>query len=396
MNIVIATPVMQEENSPFRHLFRDILNSFLEEGHHLTRLAAYAGKADKGFTLGMQNPDIRYILFRRGKHSKNGILKRYLSDSLIQIRMAVRILTLGGMNSLFEDVSYSSVWSVLAARIKGLKIVSMVQDVWPDNAVQSGLLRQNSLIQKYFEQQQRYVYRHSHRIICISDDIKAFLISKGVGEKKISVVYNWGYSEDIVDIPWEKNEFVKKFMLDKNLFYAVYAGNIGWMQNVDIVVEAANLLRDKRDIHFLIVGDGARREEIRLLIQRYALRNVTLLPMQPSALALHIYSAAGANVIPLVPGAVRTALPSKTGICMSCGKPVIICADPYSHLGRMIRDARAGYVLSACDPEALAQTVLQCQQENKEYQNGVHNCYRTWFTPVNALAYARILSEVAP
>lgn len=395
MNIVIATPALLSPGNPFYHLFRDILESFLKEGHHITRLATRTGTADNNFTLGIDSPGIRYILFKRSERSKKSIIMRYLSDTLIQIQMAVRILALGGIDAMFEDVSYSSFWSVMAAKLRGLKIVSMVQDVWPDNAVQSGLLGGKSFIRKYFEARQRYVYRNSHRIICISEDIKTFLASKGTEEKKISVVYNWGYSEDIVDIPWEQNEFVRKFQLDKHFFYAVYAGNIGWMQNLDILVEASRILKNNHDVHFLIVGDGARREDIQKMIQSYALGNITLLPMQPSALAVHIYSAAGVNIIPLIPGAIKTALPSKTGICLSCGKPVIVCADPDSHFCRLIKSSQAGQVLSASDPKALAQAILECSKEGNTSCPGAYRCYKTWFTPGNALQYARILGEMA-
>ena len=69
--------------------------------------------------------------------------------------------------------------------------------------------------------------KHADRIICISDDMKDFISSKGVDEKKIEVIYNWGYSDEVVDIAWEDNEFVKKYSLDKTKFYAIYAGNIG-------------------------------------------------------------------------------------------------------------------------------------------------------------------------
>ena len=86
----------------------------------------------------------------------------------------VKILKNIEADILFEDVSYFSIWSVKAAKKKGMRIVSMLQDVWPDNAVQSGLIKDKSLVYKYFESWQRKVYKISDKLICISDDMKAF------------------------------------------------------------------------------------------------------------------------------------------------------------------------------------------------------------------------------
>ena len=85
---------------------------------------------------------------------------------------------------MFEDVCYSSFWTVRAAKSKGMKVVSMLQDVWPDNAVQSGLIKEKSLLYKYFEMWQQVVYKKSDKMICISHDMKEFIKLKGISEKK--------------------------------------------------------------------------------------------------------------------------------------------------------------------------------------------------------------------
>ena len=105
----------------------------------------------------------------------------------------------------------------------------MLQDVWPDNAVQSGLIKQGGLLYRFFEAWQRYVYKRADKLICISDDMKEFIVSKGVEEQKIKVIYNWGYSDDTVNIPWEENKFVKKYDLGRDFaVYAVILENAEW------------------------------------------------------------------------------------------------------------------------------------------------------------------------
>lgn len=290
MKIAIATPILYNATSPFNHLFKDIIGGFLDAGYKVVRFVAVRDDKEEDYKYGYEN--IEYFKYKRKESSHSNIISRYIRDTLTNIREARGIMK-SDADVLFEDVSYSSFWSVRAAKKKGMRVIAMLQDVWPDNAVQSHIISERSFLYKFFEMWQKLVYKYADRLICISDDMKDFIISKGVPSDKIDVVYNWGYSDDVVDIPWEKNEFVKKYNLDKNKFYAIYAGNIGKMQNVEIVVNAAKELQNREDIQFLIIGDGVRKEVIEEMAT--GLKNVIMLPMQPSELATHIYSAAAAQ-----------------------------------------------------------------------------------------------------
>lgn len=354
MKIAIATPVLFDKVSPFNHLFKDILGGFLDAGYEVTRFVAVRNDEEDEFKYGYDN--IRYIKYRRKESEHGNIVSRYIRDTITNIREAHGVKK-SDASVLFEDVSYSSFWVVRTAKKRGMRVVAMLQDVWPDNAVQSGLIRKDGALYKYFEIWQQYVYRNADKIICISDDMKDFVISKGVDEKKIEVIYNWGYSDETVDIAWEDNEFVKKYNLSKDVFYAIYAGNIGKMQNVEIVVRAAMLLQDRKDIHFLIVGDGARKDTIEVMAR--GLENVTILPMQPSEIAPHIYSAAGVNIIPLVAGGTKTAMPSKTGVILSCGQPVIFTFGSMSRFSEMISACQAGISVDADSPQLLSNAISQ-------------------------------------
>lgn len=355
MKIVIATPILYNPTSPFNHLFKDIIGGFLDDGNQVIRLVAVENESETAYKYGYEGKNIEYKLFKRKNSDHGNIISRYIRDTLTNIREAIGILKLKDVDVLFEDVSYSSFWSVKAAKIKGIKVVAMLQDVWPDNAVQSHIISDGSILYKYFEMWQKPVYKYADKLICISDDMKNFIVSKGVSADKIEVIYNWGYSDEIVDIPWEENEFVKKYSLDRDRFYAIYAGNIGKMQNVEIIVNAAKKLQDRRDIQFLIIGDGVRREVIKEMAA--GMSNITMLPMQPSKLATHIYSAAGVNIIPLVTGGTKTAMPSKTGVVLSCGQPVVFCFDSSERFKHAVVNNGAGIVVNPEKPAELASQI---------------------------------------
>lgn len=362
MKIVIVTPILYDKSSPFNHLFKDMIEAWLSEGHEITRIVACESLNEVGYKMGIESDKISYIPVLRKRAKKSSVISRYISDTLTNIKMARKIKKVKGAELLIEDVCYCSYWSVKKAKKKKMKVVALLQDVWPDNAVASGLIGQGGLIYKFFEFWQKKVYKKSDKIICISADMKQFIIDKGVKESKLQVIHNWGYTDDTVDISWEENEFVKKYQLDEDVFYAIYAGNIGRMQNVELIIRTAKQLKDKQNIRFLIIGDGVNKESIEQLAKQECLENVIFLPMQPKELATSVYSAASVNLIPLVEGGIKTALPSKTGVVLSCGKPVAVCVDKDSEFSKLILDNECGVAVCPTDEDQLAQAIVDISQ----------------------------------
>lgn len=389
MKVLVATPILFDKTSPFNHLFADILASLVENGHQVTRLLAVENEIAEEQLFGLATENVPV---QRKAAAHGNIITRYINDSLTNFRMARKIRR-SGAEVLFEDASYSSHFAVRAAKKAGMQVVTMLQDVWPDNAVQSGLLTEGSLLYRFFEFFQQYVYKHSDRLICISDDMKAFLVSKGVPAEKISVIYNWGYSDDVVSISWDENAFVKKYDLSSDLFYAIYAGNIGRMQNLELVVEAAALLQAKKDIRFLIIGTGAREENIRQLVAEKDLTNVEFLPFQPSELATSVYSAAGVNLIPLVKGGTKTALPSKTGVVLSCGRPAIFTFGEGTTFSNMLIACGAGISVDPEDPKKLAAAIEKLAEERSSDPEPAYGVFRKLFTrSTNMQKYCDIIT----
>lgn len=387
MNIIMATPLLYEKTSPFNHLLKDIIEGILDDGNEMIRIVACENEKEQDYKMDIRHDHISYIKIKRKRTLKGNIIKRYILDNITNLRMAIWILRLHTGDILLEDISYASIWTVLAAKVKGMKVISMLQDVWPDNAVLSGLISRTGILYLVFEFFQRWVYNKSDRIICISPDMKRFVQKKGIAESKIKVIYNWGYSDIPVKISWEENKFVKKFHLNKEYFYAVYAGNIGKMQNVESILVAAEKLKDISYIKFLIIGDGVNRCNIEK--KAAGLTNVTLLPMQPPELAVHIYSAATVNLIPLIPGGLQTAMPSKVGVCLSCGKPILFCSDALSDFSDLLDQYQAGY---SVEPGQLAFKLKELSKDTKIRYMQKWDLYEKYFSrDKNIKKYVEIL-----
>lgn len=247
--------------------------------------------------------------------------------------------------------------------IKKAIVTYNVQDILPYNLSYSGKLKKNSLVFKVLAAVQRYGYNHADHIITISEDMKDTLVSDGVDASKIEVVYNWSYQ----DAPYENVDLAPvSHMFNKNYFNVVYAGNIGVMQNVDIVIETAKLMKDDDSVRFHIIGNGVYKEKLEAKAKEYGIKNISFWPMQPSELAPAIYSAADVNVIPLVKDVFRTALPSKTATCFACGKPVVFAIGKESKFGQKVMKETGCPVVESDDAKELADAINAARQGRVE------------------------------
>lgn len=263
-----------------------------------------------------------------------------------------------------------------------------VQDIFPENAAYIGSVK--GIVYKIFSAEQRYAYRHADQIITISEDMKELLIEKGADSQKTDVVYNWSYTDNLYRYEDVYNEKIAKY-LSTGKFNVVYAGNIGAMQNVDVVVETAKLMQDEEDVHFHIFGDGMYKE--RLQHEAEGLSNISFWPMQPSELAPSIYAMADVNVIPLATNIYRTALPSKTATCIACQKPIIFCIGKESKFGKWMSNEAGFYVLGSCDAEKLVDAIRKVEKNRIVINNG--ELYKKTFSrTANSKRYAELIVGV--
>lgn len=234
-----------------------------------------------------------------------------------------------------------------------------VQDIFPENALYIGSVK--GIIYKILSAEQRYAYRHADQIITISEDMRDLLIEKGADPKKTEVVYNWSYSDKLYSYEEVYSEKIAEFLPDDK-FNVVYAGNIGTMQNVDVMVAAAQRMQEETKIHFHIFGDGVYKK--RLQNEAEGLANISFWPMQPSELAPSIYAMADVNIIPLATNIYRTALPSKTATCISCQKPIVFCIGNDSKFGKWVSKNEGFLVVDSANYEELANAILEIEEDH--------------------------------
>jgi colanic acid biosynthesis glycosyl transferase WcaI len=245
-----------------------------------------------------------------------------------------------------------SAWVI--GRLRRAPYIYNVQEIYPDIAVNLGVLRNRRAI-RALEGLERFVYDRAAAVTVIASRMRQRLIDKGVEPRKVHVIPNF---VDLGDLrPGEKqNAFSTAWHL-ADAFVVTYAGNLGPAQGLETFVDAAALLRDEPDLQCLLVGSGTSGSALQQRVDAHRLSGCRLIPHQPYSAVPDIY---GASDVCLVAQAAHTgcdAIPSKVYRIMACGRPVIACTDPASDLAQLITDAGAGVVVAPGSALALAEAM---------------------------------------
>jgi hypothetical protein len=247
----------------------------------------------------------------------------------------------------------------LAKKVSGKKVIYNLQDIFPDSLVTSGICGENSFLMKIGHAMENFTYRNADHIITITDDMKANIMKKGVPEDKISVVRNWIDTDKVKHISREDNLLFDELKLPRDGFYVVYAGNLGKVQGVDVILKTASLMKNNRDIKFVIFGNGSEEENLKKIVNDKHLNNVLMLPLQPIERASEVYSMADVSIISCTPGTGGSGMPSKTWTIMAAGVPIIASFDMPSEMERTIEEAECGFCTRAGDENELTEKIIR-------------------------------------
>jgi colanic acid biosynthesis glycosyl transferase WcaI len=243
-------------------------------------------------------------------------------------------------------------------------VIFFCQDIFPEVA---GLLEDfhSPAINALLERLNRFMVRRAVRIIALGDTMASRLIhGKGADPGKITVIHNWADTSAIV--PSEKrNAFAAAHGLDAK-FVVLHAGNIGLSQNLDVVIEAAGLLKTHRDIVILFIGDGNRRAALQAAAESRGLNNVAFLPFQPRDQLRWTYASSDVCLVSLKPGLAGYIVPSKLYPILAAGRPYIAAVEPVSEVAALTQRHRCGVLVEPGDAAQLADAILRLADQSHE------------------------------
>ncbi len=246
---------------------------------------------------------------------------------------------------------------VLACKLRGARFVLRVDDVYPEVLTRVGMLRPGTLAVRMMDRASRWLYRHSDRILVLGRDMKR-LIKKKLPEDDPRVVLtaSWGDTESIYPEPRTENSFLEKLNLSDK-FVVQYCGNIGRTHGIEDIVEGAKRLLTEHDIHFLVVGWGAKKDWVLEQKELHGLENLSVLPPFLAEEFRDGLNACDLALISFAPGMGGVSVPSRMYNVLASGKPILASCDDDSELAEVVREEEIGWTVRPGDVDSFVKAI---------------------------------------
>ena len=246
--------------------------------------------------------------------------------------------------------------ALFAKVLRGSKVLVNVQDIHPDLAIESGILKNPAGV-RFAKALERWVYGLADGIAVISDGFARNLRRKGVPAGKLAVLPNWVDTGFLQPGP-KDNPVARRAGLDRR-FVVMYSGTISISSNraLERALDAAALLRGDRDILFVLVGEGLKKGSLQAKAAALGLANAVFLPFVPYPELPSLLASSDILLVPLDRDKSELSVPSKLYTFMAAGRPILGLASPDSEVAVMLRDHDCGLAASPDDPAEIAAAV---------------------------------------
>ncbi len=242
-------------------------------------------------------------------------------------------------------------WSgYVIAKRRGAKFVFNVSDLWPESAIKLGVLH-NKLFIKMSVWLEEFSYRKAHLVTGQTKGIVNNIVERGFSEDKVKLITN---GVDLSLFSKEnRDEQYREEIGVKDKFAVCYAGIHGIAQGLEVIIEAANILRDNKDIQILFFGDGPEKSMLMNMVKEKGLDNVKFFPVQEKKSMPRIIASMDATVVPLKKlDLFKGALPSKMFEALASELPIVLAVEGEAE--KLINDAKGGIVVEPENPKEIA------------------------------------------
>jgi colanic acid biosynthesis glycosyl transferase WcaI len=405
MRILFITFYFQPEPNFFAGL--PFAKKLVELGHEVEVLTGFpnypGGKVYDGYRIRpLQKetlegiPVVRVPLYPSHDRSSIRRIISYTSFALSASVIGVPTIRLADVAYVSQGPPTIGLCAITARVIRGIPFVYDVKDLPPDCLVASGMFN-NRLGIRLVDKWCKIVYRCASKIVAITPGIKRKLIERGVPEEKIEMIYEWCDDSHIANA--EKSPQLARELGMEGHFNIVFAGNMGRLQSLGAVLDAAKIVAPGRPkIQFVLIGSGVEVGSLKKKAAGMGLKNVLFLPRRPVTEIGEILSLADVLLVHLKDEPyVRNAIPAKTHAYLAAGRPILVGVK--GDAADLVAQARAGIACEPANPESIANAVKKFQAMSQDEldtmgKNGREFYQRELSLEIGVRKYERIFKSL--
>jgi len=328
--------------------------------------------------------------------SRSNLAARLINYILFIVGAMIRVLILPRPDVVicWTDPPIVGLLGVLIKFTEQARFLFVSQDVYPEIASAVGKMN-HPWILSLLQRISKIILSSADSVVAVGEDMQKQLFAKGCPAHKVHVIPNW---QDLNRLqPKERITFRQNHGIPESAFIIMHSGNIGFSQDFETLLGAAENTRDEQEILYLVVGNGTRRQEIIETITKKKLSNVRLLPYQPTNLLAASLSSADVHYVSLRAALTGYVVPSKIYGILAVARPVIANVQESSEIARIVQESKCG-MLCPPDPNMLAKKILHAKQNRAELVR-MGQAGRAWIEDQHSQhdslsAYVRLLEKL--
>ena len=366
MKIVVLCPHFDPDTAPTGTVMTRIVHELAGAGHELhvvTSLPWYADHAVaaewRGCWLQTESTDWGSITRAHPfpGADKSNLVRRAIGFLGFSALAGVAALRAGGWFRRVDVVFAMSPpltlgptgW--LVGLVRRAPLVFNIQDVFPDAAVRTGAITDPRII-RAAELLERFAYQRADAVTVLSEDLRRNVAAKMASSRRDRVHVIANFVDTDVIRPLDRRTHYRAELGIGDEPVVLYAGNVGFSQSLDLVVDAA---RRCPDITFVINGDGAARAELRA--DAADVPNIRFAGYQPVERLPEVLASGDVHVVPLRRGLGDVSVPSKTYSSLAAGRPVVASIDPDTEIPRLLAESGGGVAVPPDDLDAFVDAI---------------------------------------
>lgn len=301
------------------------------------------------------------------RFNKNRIGTRILNFILLTIAIGFKILVNVKSKDKVVLVTNPPTLLPLIAILKQLRkfeLVVIVHDIFPENAVSGGLIKDNTFLFNLLANFFNWSYKVSDKLITVGSDMQELIYSKVGKGYSVKVITNWADHDEIFPI---RNsvffDYYPKNLSDKIIIQ--FAGNIGRVQGLDLLFEILTKV-NSQEFGLVLIGDGAQKKQLIENANHSGMNNIHFMGSRSRGEQNSFLNACDIGLVTLSPGMFGLGVPSKVYNIFSAGKPVLYIGDYNSEVFRYVMQHNVGWAFTWEDEQSIKKFFEQIGENLRE------------------------------
>ncbi len=347
MNVLLLT-LAYPENEEGRNIYTDLMQEFHSRGDNVYVVCQRERRCNKPTEFKEEN-GITILRVKTGNITKTNIIEKVISTLFID-RIFINAIKKNLMQIKFDLLLYSTPPITFESVVKYIKrhnrckTYLLLKDIFPQNAVDIGLMKKGSLIWRYFSAKEKKLYAISDHIGCMSDAGVKYLLKHNpeINPQKVGVCPNSIKPVPSKDGDSKDPSVWKKYGIPQDVVVFLYGGNLGTPQGIEFLLEVFNYVKNRKDIFFLIVGSGTEYDRIERFLKKDSYPNIKLIQFLPRIEYDRFLENSDVGLIFLDRRFTIPNFPSRLTSYMEYALPIIAATDVITDIKDVIQESQCG------------------------------------------------------